>query len=75
MSEYEAFIVGNVLMLTSQREEAGIGGIIEMRDRKLQLDRCKLRVFDRRGMQVIPGIQLTYESCVSMVSYGDKWFK
>jgi hypothetical protein len=74
MSTYEAFILGDVLVLTSKKEQAGIGSLIEIKDRKIQLDRCKLRVFDRGGNQVIPGVQLDYDSCVTMSIYSDKWF-
>jgi hypothetical protein len=74
MSTYEAFILGDVLMLTSNRDKAGIGGLIEMKGRKIQIDRCKLRIFDRIGNLVIPGVQLSYDSCVTMHVYNDKWF-
>lgn len=73
MSVYEANILGDILILTSEKS-GEVGGLIEMKDRKIQLDRCKLRVFDKQGKQVIPGVQLNVDSCVSMTVYSDKWF-
>ena len=63
MSTFEAYIFDNRLVLTSTREKAGIGGYIELDDKTVHLDSCKLRVLDGHGHEVIPTIHLTEESC------------
>ncbi len=75
MSTYEAYILNNILVVTSEREKIGVGGYIDLVNRKIQLDRCNLRILDRAGNEVIPSIKLNQQSCSSLLHYNDRWFK